>query len=88
MVLRVSQVKAVEVCDVQKEVASTVLDLTCYDIVCLLEVHELCTEDDGEPTFGMASYSRRIGHYMSSSKNCFRQRYFIDNQSSIGFLYL
>jgi hypothetical protein len=26
-----------------------VLDLTCYDIECLLDVHELSTEDDGEP---------------------------------------
>lgn len=26
-----------------------VLDLTCYDIGSLLEVHELCTQDDAEP---------------------------------------
>lgn len=26
-----------------------VLDLICCDIGCLLEVHELCPEDDGEP---------------------------------------
>jgi hypothetical protein len=30
-------------------------DLTCYDIGCWLEVHELSTEDDGDPTFVMAS---------------------------------
>jgi hypothetical protein len=29
-----------------------VLDLTCYDIVCLLEVHEFSTEDDGDPKLG------------------------------------
>ena len=28
-----------------------VLDLTCYDIGCLLEVHELSTEDDGDPLY-------------------------------------
>src|SRR5437899_10956844 len=28
-----------------------VLDLTCCDIGCWLEVHELSTEDDGEPQY-------------------------------------
>jgi hypothetical protein len=28
-----------------------VLDLTCCDIGCWLEVHELCTQDDGDPFY-------------------------------------
>jgi len=31
------------------------LDLTCSDIGCWRGLLELCTEDDGEPTFAMAS---------------------------------
>ena len=43
-----------------------VLDLTCYDIGCWLEAHELSTEDDGEPKLGMVSITLGSGKVISN----------------------
>jgi len=42
-----------------------VLDLTCYDIGCWLEAHELSTEDNAEPKLGMVSIT--LGYCIGKS---------------------